>query len=270
MAYEPTDADLAYQVTGPGQVITRTPAQVAAYRAQLRGSTAVSNALEAALGRSNPFAVPKMAESSVAAPVMSNDNRFETALSDSQSRLGSLLDNPDSIQQSAAYKFRMGQGMEALQRSLGAKGLLNSGNRLTSMTDYAQGQASQEYDNQWNRIKGLNDSSSQGWLGDKNANTAAFSAHSQNWIGDRNANTNAFTAEAGAYNTAQRNNDVNGLGWGSLFQDSQRPGAQNTNRSSSSMTTGYNPSGIGGYTPVDWSSVQSNSPWGQSMALQNY
>jgi hypothetical protein len=270
MAYEPTDAELAYQVTGPGQVVTRTPAQVAAYRQQLKGGAATSNALLEAMSRSNPFSVPTMAAPTTAAPVMDTSNRFEPALADSQNRLTSLLDNPDSINQSAAYKFRMGQGMEALQRSLGAKGLLNSGNRLAAMTDYAQGQASQEYGAQWDRLKGLNDSNSQGWLGDKNANTASFSAQSQNWLGDRNANTNAFTAQSGAYNTAQRNNDVNSLGWGSLYQDSQRPGATTTGRGYSAVTGGYNPGGISGYTPVDWSSVQSNSPWGQSLALQNY
>jgi hypothetical protein len=59
-----------------------------------------------------------------------------------------LLDNPDSVQQSAAYKFRVGQGQEALQRSLGAKGLLNSGNRLMELTKYGQDMGSQEYDAQ--------------------------------------------------------------------------------------------------------------------------
>ena len=33
-----TDEQLARQVTGPGQVITRTPAQIAAYRAQQSGA----------------------------------------------------------------------------------------------------------------------------------------------------------------------------------------------------------------------------------------
>lgn len=82
-------------------------------------------------------------------------NRFEAGLSDSDKRLRALLDNPDSIQQSAAYKFRVGQGQEALQRSMGAKGMLNSGNRLTDLMKYGQDMGSQEYDAQYGRLSDL-------------------------------------------------------------------------------------------------------------------
>jgi len=194
--YNPTDEELARENIGPGQVITRTPAQIAAYRAQMAGQSGMSNALVEALNRKNPFSVPSY----------NNTNRFEGALTDSGSRVNALLDNPDSVSQSAAYKFRLGQGMEALQRSLGAKGLLNSGNRLTAMNDYAQGEASQEYGNQFNRLQSLYQTNAQGWLGDKNANA------------------NEFNAKAGAYNTAQRNNDAAQLGWGELSLNSKKPG----------------------------------------------
>ena len=109
-------------------------------------------------------------------PVANNFNRFEAGLTDAESRLRNLLDNPDSINQSAAYKFRVGQGQEALQRSMGAKGMLNSGNRLQELTRYGQDMGSQEYDNQFNRINGLNNTYAQSWLGDKGANTARFAA----------------------------------------------------------------------------------------------
>lgn len=203
MAYNLTDEELARENIGPGQVITRTPAQIAAYRAQLQGDSLMSNALQTAMSRSNPFEMP----------TYSTSNRFDTALTDSGNRVNSLLDNPDSINQSSAYKFRLGQGMEALQRSLGAKGLLNSGNRLTAMNDYAQGQASQEYDNQFNRLASLYQTNSQGYLGDKNANT------------------NLFQAQAGAYNTAQRNNDANQLGWSELSMNAKKPGMNQIYRS---------------------------------------
>jgi len=74
---------------------------------------------------------------------------------DAETRLSSLLDDPDSIKQTGAYKFRLGQGQEALQRSLGARGLLGSGNRLTELTKYGQDMASQEYDNQFGRLANL-------------------------------------------------------------------------------------------------------------------
>lgn len=76
-------------------------------------------------------------------------------LSDAEKRLSSLLDDPDSIKQSGAYKFRVGQGQEALERSLGAKGLLGSGNRLTELTKYGQDMGSQEYDTQFGRLANL-------------------------------------------------------------------------------------------------------------------
>ncbi len=74
---------------------------------------------------------------------------------DAESRLVDLLDNPDSIRQTGAYNFRVGQGQDALERSLGAKGLLKSGNRLTALTQYGQDMGSQEYDNQFNRLSSL-------------------------------------------------------------------------------------------------------------------
>jgi hypothetical protein len=115
------------------------------------------------------------------APVASNSNRFEAGLGDAESRLKSLLDNPDSINQSAAYKFRVGQGQEALQRSMGAKGMLNSGNRLMELTKYGQDMGSQEYDAQAGRLGSLLGNYSTSWLGDKNANTQRYAAESNAW-----------------------------------------------------------------------------------------
>jgi hypothetical protein len=116
-----------------------------------------------------------------AAPVASQSNRFEAGLSDAESRLRALFDNPDSVQQSAAYKFRVSQGQDALQRSLGAKGLLNSGNRLMELIKYGQDMGSQEYDAQANRLSSLLGTYGQGYIGDKNANTQQYAAESNAW-----------------------------------------------------------------------------------------
>lgn len=94
-------------------------------------------------------------------------NRFNNFITDAETRLKSLLDNPDSIQQSAAYKFRVSQGQEALQRSLGAKGMLNSGNRLMDLTKYGQDMASQEYENQFGRLSDLMKTGTTGYIGDR-------------------------------------------------------------------------------------------------------
>lgn len=49
------------------------------------------------------------------------------------------------------YQFRLDQGMKALQNSAAAKGGLYSGGTAKSLNDYAQGSASQEYQNSYNR-----------------------------------------------------------------------------------------------------------------------
>jgi hypothetical protein len=148
-----------------------------------------------------------------AVPTMDTSNRFEAGLSKSEQRLAALLDDPDSIQQSAAYKFRVGQGQEAIQRQMAAKGMLGSGNRLMELTKYGQDMGSQEYDAQASRLQNL------------------LGTYSQSWLGDKNANTGKFQAQAGAWNTAQGNADRNRYQMGSLLWDMSKPTAGNTQRS---------------------------------------
>jgi hypothetical protein len=84
-----------------------------------------------------------------------NSSSGKLGLGDAETRLAALLDDPDSIKETGSYKFRVGQGQEALQRSLGAKGLLNSGNRLTELTKYGQDMGTQEYEAQFRRLSDL-------------------------------------------------------------------------------------------------------------------
>jgi hypothetical protein len=134
-------------------------------------------------------------------------NRFEASLTNSDQRLRSLLDNPDSIQQSAAYKFRVGQGQEALQRSMGAKGMLNSGNRLMDLTKYGQDMGSQEYDNQYKRLSDLYGMDSNSYNGNAATNNQAQSVANQ---GQDNANRFQLGAEANAINRDKVNFEING------------------------------------------------------------
>lgn len=69
-----------------------------------------------------------------------------------EQRLIQLMNNPDSISDTNAYKFRFNQGQQALERSAASKGMLNSGNTLAALADYGQGAASQEYGNEFNRL----------------------------------------------------------------------------------------------------------------------
>ena len=51
-----------------------------------------------------------------------------------------------------SYKWRFEQGQQAVERSLGARGLLNSGNAAIELQQYGQGAASQEYAAQFSRL----------------------------------------------------------------------------------------------------------------------
>ena len=69
-----------------------------------------------------------------------------------ENRLKSLMENPNSIQNSGAYRFAFDQGQQAIERSAAAKGMLNSGNILAELARYGQGMASQQYDKEADRL----------------------------------------------------------------------------------------------------------------------
>lgn len=193
-------------------------------------------------GSANPYGT--------SAPTVNTSNRFDAGLSDAETRLRALLDNPDSIQQSAAYKFRVGQGQEALQRSLGAKGMLNSGNRLMELTKYGQDMGSQEYDAQAERLGSL------------------LGTYGQGYVGDKNANTSLFSAQANAWNTAQANADRNRYQMGSLAWEMNKPqgggGSSSSSRTNLSALGGSSNLGaIGGSTDA-WSNYKPYVPSGSS------
>lgn len=72
-----------------------------------------------------------------------------------EARLNSLLDNPDAIANTGAYKFALGQGQQALERSAAAKGMTGSGNTLAALLQYGQGMASQQYGKEADRLANL-------------------------------------------------------------------------------------------------------------------
>lgn len=159
----------------------------------------------------------------------SGPNPFEAGMTQYSGMLKDLMTDPSKIQESAAYKFRVGQGQEALQRALGARGMLNSGNRLMELTKYGQDMASQEYDNQAGRLTNL---------------TGMFG---QNW------------------NSRKSADDANALGWSSLnsrnaltLADMMQRNQNNTvpHRATGGMGVVGNLGGFGGDTGVDWGDFQ--------------
>lgn len=51
-----------------------------------------------------------------------------------------------------SYQWRFNQGQQAVERSLAARGLMNSGNAAIELQQYGQGAASQEYQSQFSRL----------------------------------------------------------------------------------------------------------------------
>ena len=72
-----------------------------------------------------------------------------------EKRLQELVNNPNSISDSNAYKFRFNQGLQAQERGAAAKGMLGSGNTLAALAQYGQGLASDEYGNEVSRLGAL-------------------------------------------------------------------------------------------------------------------
>lgn len=81
--------------------------------------------------------------------------QYQDTAAQYRTRLNTLMDNPDSIANTGAYKFAFQQGNEAVNRNLAAKGLLKSGNRLAELTKFGQGLASQQYGAEFDRMSNL-------------------------------------------------------------------------------------------------------------------
>ena len=81
--------------------------------------------------------------------------QYQDTAAQYRTRLNTLMDNPDSIANTGAYKFAFNQGNEAVNRNLAAKGLLKSGNRLAELTKFGQGLASQQYGAEFDRMANL-------------------------------------------------------------------------------------------------------------------
>jgi hypothetical protein len=100
---------------------------------------------------------------------VSRNNEYET-------RLRQLMNNPDSISDTGAYKFAFNQGQQAIERSAAAKGMSGSGNVLAELMNYGQGMASQQYGTEADRLAGLSGQQKNYLLGLRGAATSDYNA----------------------------------------------------------------------------------------------
>ena len=89
-------------------------------------------------------------------------SQYQNAITDSGSWYNTQLD-PNQIANDPSYQWRLEQGLNATSNSAAARGGLLGGAAQKALTDYAQGAASNEYQNAWardqqvkqNRLNGL-------------------------------------------------------------------------------------------------------------------
>lgn len=83
---------------------------------------------------------------------------------DSYTGPGYFSFNANDLYSDPSYQFRLNQGLDAVNRAGGAAGKRISGNRLLDLNNYAQGMASTEYQNAYNRaLQGWQNNADQGY-----------------------------------------------------------------------------------------------------------
>ncbi len=101
------------------------------------------------------------------------------------------------FQESPGYQFRLNQGVDALDRSAAAKGMLRSGAQMKALTDFGQGMASNEW-GKW--VGGIGDIAKFGLTGATNnaaTNTAANQAITKTIMDVGNAQASQGAAQMG-------------------------------------------------------------------------
>ncbi len=105
-----------------------------------------------------------------------------------------LLQDPSSVRSLPGYQFNLDQGTEALDRSKGARGLLNSGRSAKDLLRFGQGLADNTYGSQLDRLMRAS-SQGQGALQQQNA------TYGQGLTGRLGAQTTAYGGDYGSAGT---------------------------------------------------------------------
>jgi hypothetical protein len=98
-----------------------------------------------------------------------------------------MIPRAENVFNDPGYQFRMNQGLDALERSAAARGMLRTGNTLKDIINYSQGLASTEYGNMFNRAAQAYGTNYQGLRDMYAPNLAYWQAVTQQGMG--NANT---------------------------------------------------------------------------------
>jgi hypothetical protein len=164
-----------------------------------------------------------------------------------EDRLKALVNNPNSISDTNAYKFRFNQGQQAIERSAAAKGMTGSGNLLAELANYGQGMASQEYGSEYDRLAGMTGQQKNYILGLIGAANQEAATANQFQIGNQ-GNVNQFNLGSQKnmidWNLGTERNSIARM----AAENEALNGARRFSGSSTPAPT-FNPGGFGGSTP---------------------
>ena len=104
---------------------------------------------------------------------------FHTQRAQYQNQLSSLMSNPDGFMNSSLFKSMTNNGLEAINRTAAAKRQLGSGNRLTDLMNYGQGEGSKQFFNYAGLLGNL-----------AGANTSSPSAAASSMVSSQNSAQN--------------------------------------------------------------------------------
>lgn len=139
------------------------------------------------LGAAGSYMSADSAEEDLRKAQMQSQEALQPWLSAGQQGLFSLQAgfDPSQIESDAGYQFRLQQGNQALERSLAARGLGESGAALKAAQDYGQGLASQSYNDAYNQ-----------WL-QRNSGLANYGSNATGGLIDTYGNLGNIGANAG-------------------------------------------------------------------------
>ena len=134
-------------------------------------------------------------------------------------------------QQDPGYQFRLSEGLKQLSHAAGARGGLISGQTMKGMQDYAQGSASNEYQNAFNRYQTNRQNQLQP-LGNLMSSGQAAASNQAGQAGQYGVNAGNLMSQAGQSIAAGQMGAANTMGnalgsMGSMYQQQQQ---QNQNQ----------------------------------------
>jgi hypothetical protein len=128
-------------------------------------------------------------------------------------------------QQDPGYQFRLSEGLKQLGHAAGARGGLISGQTMKGMQDYAQGSASNEYQNAFNRYQ-TNRANQLQPLGNLMSSGQAAASNQAGQAGQYGANAGNMMMQAGQATAAGQMGSANSINnmlgsMGSMYQNQQ-------------------------------------------------